>query len=77
MERITYEEWLKHVDYTLRKRYKIQDIATDNDGLLLKFQSGFTYYLTTSWLKTLYQSDGLLVLFRDIERECVNSIMNY
>lgn len=73
---MTYEEWLKSMEFRLRIRYKVKDIVIDEKRLTITFANNFNYWTSVGNLKTLWQMDGFIELCNDIEREFMCQIVN-
>lgn len=73
---MTYEEWIKSVEFGLKRRYKVKDIFIDDEGLHISFTNNFNYWTSVGNLKTLWQTNGFIEICNDIEHEFVCQIMN-
>lgn len=80
-----YEEWLNDTEYGLRRRYKIKDIAHNDDYMRVIFENGFVYAVSEEELSGLYnhsnseifrKDDGFNDLCRYIEETYMEQIMN-
>lgn len=76
---MTFDNWLKSVEFVLRRRYKVKEISWGDSGLKIRFETNFTYCLNNYELKHLYeQRDMELIdkLYTSIENTYVKQIMN-
>ena len=74
---MTYEEWIKSLEFGLKRRYKIDEIIIYEDGMNICFNNYFTFLLNNYTLKCLWKTeDGFKSLCEEIEQEYMSKIMN-
>lgn len=73
---MNYEEWLKSIQFGLRRRYKVISISCGDCGMRIRFETNFMYVCNMYELKDLYDRDAFSELCVRIEKEYVNQIMN-
>lgn len=73
---MNYEEWILSTEFGLRRRYKINHIVFNNEGMRIDFSNNFHYQINEVNLKYLWKNDCFNQLCNDIENEFLKQIMN-
>ena len=81
---MTYEEWLEHLQYKLKKKYKVTSINCGTCGMRINFVTQFAYGIYDGVLKDMWMNDqsvdGSNDVFnrmcKDIENAYINQIKN-
>lgn len=69
---MNYEEWLKSIQFGLKRRYKIIDINISDCGMRISFETNFTFSINKYELKDLHERDAFNELCNEIEKTYVN-----
>lgn len=73
---MTYEEWLKSVEFGLERRYKIKDFSVNDSEMLIIFDNNWYYAIDICELKEYWTTYGFEALCKNIEQELIYQIMN-
>lgn len=74
---MNYKEWLKSIEYGIKRRYKIDEIIVDEDGMNICFNNYFNFCINNSALNCLWKTEnGFANLCEEIEQEYMSKIMN-
>ena len=81
---MTYEEWLEHLQYKLKRKYKLTYKNTVNSCMRIGFVTQFVYGIDENALKDMWRYDlntnnpnkVFEDLCKDIENNYINQIKN-
>lgn len=73
---MSYKAWLQSIKFGIMRRYKVNNISSDDTGLRIDFVNNFHYLIDESVLKLLWEKDGFNYLCENIEKEYLEQIMN-
>ena len=74
---MNYKEWLKSIEYGIKRIYKIDEIIVDEDGMNICFNNYFNFCINNNILYCLWKTeDGFAKLCEEIEQEYMSKIMN-
>ena len=81
---MTYDEWLEHLQYKLKRKYKVTYINTGKCGMRIGFVTQFVYGIDENALKDMWRYDlntnnpnkVFEDLCKDIENNYINQIKN-
>lgn len=81
---MTYEEWLEHLQYKLRKKYKVTSINCGTCGMRINFVTQFAYGINDYALKKMWMYDLAVDsnndvfdgMCKDIENAYISQIKN-
>lgn len=80
---MTYEEWLEHLQYKLKKKYKVTSINCGTCGMRINFVTQFVYGISDGTLKDIWMYeqcqngiDAFSRICKDIEDAYINQIKN-
>ncbi len=74
---MNFKEWLKSIEFGIKRRYKIKDIVIHGNGCMeIIFTNNFHYVIAENKLKLLWENDGFDKLCNNIEELFLKQIIN-